>query len=218
MYVRVEWKCSFGGPRSLCSSPLWELKAERCTDVRKMYLAEYHTKNKARILAYKQQYRAAHKEARREYNKQYHQTHRAKILSYKKQYHKANKDKRLQYNKLYQLNNKEKKREQNKRYEATHKLQRKEYNKRQDKVNKREYNQKYNKTRKSHKPGILLALLSCSPEALATNSWKTEEVRNFFESVSDKLHIATHRDWYRISTKQIIALGGKFTFKIFSQS
>jgi hypothetical protein len=49
-----------------------------------------------------------------------------------------------------------------------------------------------------------------NPRIVANRSWKTPElVSENFESIAKQLHVASPYDWYRISTSQIIDLGGK---------
>lgn len=53
------------------------------------------------------------------------------------------------------------------------------------------------------------------PRNGATKSWKTPElVREYLDSIAERLAISTFTDWYRVSREQILALGGLVTDRL----
>jgi hypothetical protein len=123
------------------------------------------------------------KKENREYLRHYSSLSRNK--DNKREYYIRNKDFKSRYDSEYYIRNTNDKRESSHRYYIRNKDNRKKYN--------REYYLRRREVRRSNE----------------MKSWKSPEVvREYFESIVNRLSVSNFSDWYRISRAQIGILGG----------
>eukprot|EP01126_Amoeba_proteus_P062279 TRINITY_DN8440_c0_g1_i18.p1 TRINITY_DN8440_c0_g1~~TRINITY_DN8440_c0_g1_i18.p1 ORF type:complete len:473 (-),score=86.32 TRINITY_DN8440_c0_g1_i18:2687-4105(-) len=159
----------------------------------------YSFKNKETI---NQRRREAYrlKESRRQYQQNYWIKNRDVVKAQRQEYRKINREaikvQQKDYQLKYWLKNKE-----------AIKVRRREYrhnNKEAIRAQQKEYRAKKKKPDGDQKD--------------KKRSWATlVQVREFFESVKEKLHISSTSDWYRISQKQLKRFGGSGVYKKFKK-
>jgi hypothetical protein len=129
-----------------------------------------------------------------------------------RQHYLQNKDKVSELNRKYRVANKEKLREAKDYHEELerhclleNKAKKREYDRRYRRLNK----DKLRESKRNYRLQSLENPETYTPRTMACKSWKTPaSVREYFESISQQLHVAEHTDWYRISRVQIYGLGG----------
>jgi hypothetical protein len=172
------------------------LNESTCLNKLKDYDREYRLRNKDKLTESKRSYQIRNKDKLREY---YYRN----LGEYDRQYRIQNNDKLKDYGRQYRSQNREMKKD----YSLRNKLKSEEsarlyYFRNHDKIKE---SIRANYIRHLENPDTYF------PRLTVFKSWKSSEsVREFFESLAEKLHISHYTDWYRISMIQIRDSGGVF--------
>eukprot|EP01126_Amoeba_proteus_P039136 TRINITY_DN4111_c0_g2_i1.p1 TRINITY_DN4111_c0_g2~~TRINITY_DN4111_c0_g2_i1.p1 ORF type:complete len:658 (-),score=111.69 TRINITY_DN4111_c0_g2_i1:406-2217(-) len=169
---------------------------------------QYRMANKERIMEKKSLYRMKNSDTIREKGRQYHLENRNVIQEKVRQYYMDHKDSLQEKKRQYKHQNKEIIKEKERQYRITNKETIQERKRLYYLQNQDVLRQRYMKATNR------FYLHKCSPTK--RTAWKKpEQVRAFFESLHEQLHITSPNDWYRVSVIQISKLGGRGLIKRF---